>query len=53
MHRDLKLENIFLDENVQTKVADFGLMKFFAGENAEICKTQIGTPTYMAPELFK
>ena len=33
-HRDLKLENIFLDNNLKLKVADFGLMKIFSGENA-------------------
>lgn len=30
-HRDLKLENCFLDKDVQVKIADFGLSKVFAG----------------------
>jgi len=30
-HRDLKLENCFLDKNVSLKLADFGMMKIFAG----------------------
>jgi serine/threonine protein kinase len=50
-HRDLKLENIFLDSNVKVKVADFGLMKEFSGPNAEALRTKCGTPNYMAPEL--
>ena len=28
-------------------------MKFFAGDNAEVLKTTIGTPGYMAPEMFE
>jgi serine/threonine-protein kinase Chk1 len=31
-HRDLKLENCFLDKNVTLKVADFGMAKLFEGE---------------------
>jgi serine/threonine protein kinase len=31
-HRDLKLENCFLDQNVTLKVADFGLSKVFGQE---------------------
>lgn len=53
-HRDLKLENIFLDKQVTAKVADFGLMKAFAGPNfTSPLKTNCGTPNYMAPELFE
>lgn len=32
-HRDLKLENCFLDKNINMKLADFGLAKVFAGPN--------------------
>ena len=31
-HRDLKLENCFLDKDCRMKIADFGLQKAFAGE---------------------
>lgn len=51
-HRDLKLENIFLDRNVVFKIADFGLQKIFDGKQAmEALKTSCGTPPYMAPEV--
>lgn len=51
-HRDLKLENCFLDENVLLKVADFGMQKIFAGPQGQALSTKLGTPNYMAPELL-
>jgi serine/threonine protein kinase len=50
-HRDLKLENCFLDKDCNIKVADFGLMKIF-GEPGQVLKTHIGTLNYMAPEMY-
>lgn len=50
-HRDLKLENCFLDKACNVKVADFGLMKIFGGPTGEALKTKLGTLNYMAPEI--
>jgi serine/threonine protein kinase len=52
-HRDLKLENIFLDKNCAPKLADFGLMKKFRKSNGEevLLRTALGTQGYMAPEV--
>lgn len=51
-HRDLKLENCFLDEEVTVKVADFGMQKIYGGPDGEQLRTKCGTPNYMAPELL-
>jgi serine/threonine protein kinase len=34
-HRDLKLENCFVDANDVIKIGDFGMQKEFAGPNAQ------------------
>lgn len=48
VHRDLKLENILLDENLNMKLADFG---FACYKNIDALKSYRGTMTYMAPEI--
>jgi len=53
VHRDLKLENCFLDKQVSVKLADFGMMKAFNGPNGSVLQTECGTLNYMAPELSK
>jgi len=50
-HRDLKLENCFLDKDVRVKIADFGLNKVFGGPQGEVLTTKCGTTNYMAPEI--
>jgi serine/threonine protein kinase len=49
IHRDLKLGNLLLGNNLEIKVGDFGLSAKlkFAGERR---KSTCGTPNYMAPE---
>lgn len=49
LHRDIKLENIFWDENEQVyKLGDFGIAKQVEGGNAE---TVVYTDGYGAPEI--
>lgn len=47
MHRDLKLANVLINNN-QLVIGDFG----FAKLNQSMANTKLGTPYYMAPELF-
>lgn len=51
VHRDIKLSNLFLNENMELKLGDFGLAcKIeFDGERK---RTMCGTPNYIAPEIL-
>lgn len=64
VHRDIKPENILLDRRGRVKIADFGLAKLVAMDDAASTEGQamsgsavlteagkvMGTPSYMAPE---
>lgn len=51
-HRDLKPQNIMLDNLCNIKVADFGFLSTDAAAVAKH-KTYMGTRTFMAPELAR
>ncbi|XP_068003509.1 serine/threonine-protein kinase PLK1 [Melanerpes formicivorus] len=51
IHRDLKLGNLFLSDDMEVKIGDFGLATKveYDGERK---KTLCGTPNYIAPEVL-
>ena len=56
MHRDLKPENLLIEEreadgHITVKLTDFGFATKY--EPDEMQKNPLGSPAYMAPELFK
>lgn len=51
IHRDLKLGNLFLNDELVVKIGDFGLATTIAFEG-ERKKTICGTPNYIAPEIL-
>ncbi|CAI2368333.1 unnamed protein product [Moneuplotes crassus] len=52
LHRDLKTQNIFIGENREIRLGDFGVSKLLVHsyDNAE---TGIGTPYYLSPEICR
>ncbi|XP_065184611.1 serine/threonine-protein kinase PLK1-like [Sycon ciliatum] len=51
IHRDVKLGNLFLNEDLEIKMGDFGLATVL-DYDGEKKKTVCGTPNYTAPEII-
>ncbi len=51
IHRDIKPENIFVSDNGDYKLGDFGIARTLEKSNGGL--TKIGSSNYMAPEVFR
>ena len=51
LYNDLKPSNVLIDDVAALRLYDFGLA--FSFEDAVLGKGSVGTPAYMAPELFR
>jgi serine/threonine protein kinase/tetratricopeptide (TPR) repeat protein len=50
VHRDLKPQNIMVDEDGNARIMDFGIARSLQGKGITGAGVMIGTPEYMSPE---
>ncbi len=53
VHRDLKPDNILLDEDNNAYLADFGIAKLLGDKNMDVESTFTGSPAYISPEQIQ
>ncbi|NIM57944.1 MAG: protein kinase [Candidatus Aminicenantes bacterium] len=50
IHRDLKPQNIMIDEEGNARIMDFGIARAARGKGITAAGVMVGTPEYMSPE---
>jgi serine/threonine protein kinase/Tfp pilus assembly protein PilF len=50
VHRDLKPQNVMVDEDGNVRIMDFGIARSLRGKGITGAGVMIGTPEYMSPE---
>ena len=50
LHRDIKLDNILMDDEGSIKMCDFGVSRLIT--KGQMIQEQCGTPAYLAPEII-
>lgn len=53
IHSDLKPSNILLDDDGNAYLMDFGIAKLISETKGEQMSTLLGTPSYIAPEMWQ
>ena len=53
IHRDVKPSNVLVSEDGVVKLMDFGIARVVGGERHTKTGVLVGTPEYMAPELWE
>lgn len=50
IHRDIKPQNILIDQSTTVRITDFGIARIFNQQSITMTGVTVGTPEYMSPE---